>query len=471
MALQEYKCPNCAGGIEFNPGVQEMVCPYCGSVINIEAFNYPDIGDAANADEQSADWSYAEHKWSDSECEGMVVYSCNSCGGEVVGDQTLGASSCPFCGNPVVVTAAFSGALRPDLVIPFKCDKQYALNKLEQHYANKKLLPDSFKDRNHLEEVKGVYVPFWLYNADTDAHVEYRGHKIRTWMDRRYIYTETSHYQIIREGTLTFDAVPADGSEKIDDTLMESIEPYNMAEATDFSSAYLAGFYANKYDQDIRQCAPRVNERIKRSTVDEYRKTVVGYNGVSPVRSNIRVDCRKVNYALLPVWLLGSMWQGKNFLFAMNGQTGKLVGDLPVDKSKRLRYFWTIFGIIAGLLLLLAQGYIAYSGGDSYATMTFFSILISAGISAGISLTVVGTWTNQLKSVRPKVCARDYVRAGSLNLRVQRDVFLFRNVTRIARDQGNSSGRGGGGSIGGISGKSFSGGGKSFSGGGKSFKK
>lgn len=359
MPIQEFKCPNCGGAIQFNPGTQEMVCPYCNSVISTEAFDFIGAESEPVPDEQTVAWDYDGNQWFAEDMQGMVVYSCNSCGGEIVGEQTLGASTCPFCGSPVVVTAVFSGALRPDVMIPFKLDKQAALDALEKHYAKKRLLPDVFKKKNHLNEVKGVYVPFWLYDTNTEARMEYRAQRVRYWSDRNYSYTETSHFRIIREGTLSFNAVPADGSEKADDDLMESIEPYDTTEVTDFNTAYLAGFYANKYDYDAKQCSPRVNERVKKTTSAEFAKTVTGYTGVRSVRENMRVNCRGIRYALLPVWILGSTWEGRNFVFAMNGQTGKFVGDLPLDKKKRMRLFWLIFAAVAAGLLLLTQGYIA----------------------------------------------------------------------------------------------------------------
>jgi len=329
--------------------------------MDVEALRSIDEEIAQIPKEEAAKWDYAGNEWSEGEQQGMAVYTCNSCSGEIVGEETMGAATCPFCGSPVVMTAKFSGSLRPDLVIPFKLDKNVALDSLEKHYQKKKLLPKVFKERNHLEEVKGVYVPFWLYNADANAHLEYRGTRVRRWSDSRYNYTETSFFRIARGGTLGFDSVPVDGSKSVDDTLMESVEPFDYACAVDFHSAYLAGYYANKYDFDAAACSPRANERIRNTTVAEFAKTVIGYATVTPVSSNIRLNCGDIRYALLPVWLLGSTWEGKNYIFAMNGQTGKFVGDLPLDKKERRRRYWTMFGIIAGALLLLTQAFVLMS--------------------------------------------------------------------------------------------------------------
>lgn len=360
MALLEYKCPNCGGGIQFNPGTRELLCPYCEAVMDVEALKAMDEDMSRDHASEAIDWGYQGSGWGAGEQQGMAVYSCQSCSGEIIGDETLGSTTCPFCDNPIVITSKFAGTLRPDMILPFKLGKDHALSSLEKHYLGKRLLPAVFKTRNHMDEVKGVYVPFWLYSADADAHVQYRATKVRRWSDRNYDYTETSTFRIIRDGGIGFDNVPADGSRAIDDTLMESIEPFNVTEAAAFHPAYMAGYFANKYDVTAEECAGRANDRIRNSTEAAFKSTVVGYNTVVPEYTNIRLISGGVRYALLPVWLLGTTWQNKSFLFAMNGQTGKFVGDLPLDKAAYRAWLLKIFGIVAGALLLISQVIISF---------------------------------------------------------------------------------------------------------------
>lgn len=284
-------------------------------------------------------------QWQQGETDNLRTYVCKSCGGEIVGDETTAATACPFCGNPVVMTGQFAGALRPDYVIPFKLDKKAAKAALTKHYSGKRLLPKVFKDQNHIDEVKGVYVPFWLFDAEVEAHVRYRATTVRTWSDDDYDYTETSYYSVLRGGNIAFDRVPVDGSSKMADDLMESIEPFDFSDAVDFQTAYLAGYLADKYDVDAQQSIDRANARIKRSTEDAFADTVQGYSSVTPENSNIYLQNGKAKYALYPVWLLNTTWKGQKYTFAMNGQTGKLVGDLPMDKSAFKKWF---FGLLAG---------------------------------------------------------------------------------------------------------------------------
>lgn len=345
--LLEYKCPCCGGAIEFNTTVQKMKCPYCDTEFDMDTLrSYDEELKAAKPEDM--EWKEeAGGQWQEGEQEGMLVYMCESCGGEIVGDKTTAATSCPYCGNPVVMKGQFSGDLRPDYVIPFKLDKKAAKEALSRHFHGKRLLPKAFKDENHIDEVKGVYVPFWLFNAQADADVSYNATKVRRWSDSRYNYKETSHYFVTREGDIGFERVSVDGSSKMDDTLMESIEPFDFKDAVDFQTAYLAGYLADKYDVTADQSKDRANQRIKRSTEDAFRNTVKGYTTVVTANSNIRLTENSVKYALYPVWVLTTSWKDGSYIFAMNGQTGKMVGNLPLDKGAFARWFIGVFAAVS----------------------------------------------------------------------------------------------------------------------------
>ena len=342
--LQEFKCPCCDGAIEFDAGLQKMKCPYCSSEFELKDLEAYQAELNAEPQENMTWDTAAGAEWQEGETEGLRVYTCNTCGGEIVADETTGASECPFCGNPVIMTGQFAGALKPDLVIPFRVDKKAAIAALQNHYKGKLLLPKVFKDQNHIKEVKGLYVPVWLFDTDADAHVRYKATRTRTWSDSQYRYTETSHFSVTRAGGIGFENVPVDGSTKMDDTLMESIEPFNIKDAVDFQTAYLSGYLADKYDVDAEASIDRANQRIKQSTEEAFRSTVQGYTSVIPVSSTINLQNGRARYALYPVWILNTQWNGQKFTFGINGQTGKIAGDLPMDKSK----FWTWLIGVAG---------------------------------------------------------------------------------------------------------------------------
>lgn len=355
----EYECPCCGGAIEFDSTIQKMKCPYCDTEFDVEAMRAfeeekkKEKKDAMNWENQ------AGSTWADGEQEQMKVYVCQSCGGEIVSDGNLGATSCPYCGNNVVMKEQFSGDLRPDYVIPFKLDKKAAKRKLKEHFQGKKLLPKQFQDENHLEEIKGIYVPFWLFDAAAEGEVRFQGTKVRTWSDSEFNYTETRVYEIVRAGSVEFCRVPVDGSSKMPDDLMESIEPYDFSEAVPFESAYLAGYLADRYDVSAEESIERANNRIKESTKEALEDTITDiYATKIPVGDYVDLKNGHVKYALYPVWILNTTWRGEKYIFAMNGQTGKFVGNLPIDQKAYWKYhaFWTfILSVVAFVVLTIIR--------------------------------------------------------------------------------------------------------------------
>ena len=345
--LQEYKCPCCGGVVVFDSGLQKMKCQYCDTEFDPASMQQYDDDLNIPADDMHWNTSTAGDEWN-AEAEGMRVYVCQSCGGSIIADQYTAATACPFCGNTTIMMGNFAGDLKPDYVIPFKLDKEAAKRAYSNHITGKKLLPKVFKDQNHIDEIKGIYVPFWLFNADAEADIRYRATKVRAWSDRDYNYTETSFYSVRRSGSLSFSAVPVDGSSKMADDLMQSIEPFDVSEAVDFQTAYLSGYLADRYDVSLDDSVPIANSRIKTSTEQAFAGTVNGYSSVLPEMSSVRFNNGTANYALYPVWLLNTTYKDQHYTFAMNGQTGKFVGDLPVDKGKSTLWTW-IIAAIAGL--------------------------------------------------------------------------------------------------------------------------
>lgn len=351
--LLEYKCPCCGGAITFDSDVQKMKCPYCDTEFDVETLESYDE-QLKNEPEEDLHWeSFSTSLWPEEEAYGLRSYICQTCGGQILTEDTTVATSCPYCGNSVVMAVQLTGALRPDQVIPFQINKEDAKQALLNHFKGKRLLPKAFKDKHLLREIKGIYVPFWLFDTDADADLRCRATRIHTWSDANYIYTRTSHYLVGRSGSLGFEKVPVDGSSRMNDTLMESLEPFDFSQAVDFRTAYLAGFFADRYDVDAESCAPRANQRIQTSTEAAMAATVLGYHSVVPIHTAVRLKHGKTAYALLPVWLLNTTWEGKKYTFAMNGQTGKLVGDLPLDKKAYWKWLLGLTGILSAVALAI----------------------------------------------------------------------------------------------------------------------
>ncbi len=369
--VTNYQCPACTGPLHYSAKSGKLECDYCGSsfdVAEIEALYARKEAEAAAAKQaadakaeaaqaaraEAVEATAASGGWDTSdlsrdwgaEADGLRVYSCPSCGAELICDRSTAATACPYCGNPAIVPGQFSGALRPDYILPFRLSKDDAVQALRAHYKGKPFLPRSFTSANHIEQIQGVYVPFWLFDGGAEGAASYRASNTNVYETGDYEITETRHYHVMRAGSLAFEKIPVDASSKMPDDHMDSIEPFDYAQLRPFSTAYLPGYLADKYDVTIDDSRDRADTRCRETLAQALRDTVTGYGACVTEREDIALRRGKVHYALLPVWMLSTKWHGQDFLFAMNGQTGKLVGDLPTDRGR----FWGMFAAIAAPL-------------------------------------------------------------------------------------------------------------------------
>ncbi len=344
MALHEYECPACGGAMEFNPKTQKLKCPFCDSEFDVKDYvaNHNSNSAGESAENYNTDSSNASN-------EPMYIYSCGSCGGEILATESLGSMKCPFCSNNIVVSEIFNGQFKPDYIIPFTKTREDAMKAYSGYVKSKKLVPKVFYDQNHIDELKGVYVPFWLYDGTENYSGEFNATKIRTWHDSDYNYTETSHFRVRRGGTEKFENIPVDGSKEMPDDLMESLEPFDTGAMVPFNMGYLAGFLANKYNVSAEQNHDRAVQRMKASAIADFHGTIKGYNTFNPISESCTTAKESVKYVLYPIYMLNTTWNDKGYLFAMNGQTGKFIGNLPFSKSQAMKYFLPVAAIAAAI--------------------------------------------------------------------------------------------------------------------------
>lgn len=345
----QYKCPNCGGDIRFSPEKQGYDCEWCQSFFTQQQIEdiYSEIENSdlsQNVDETQSNDDFAEHN---------NLYICNSCGAEIVADEQTSATFCCYCHNPVTLKGRLSGDYKPNRVLPFNIDRNRAEQIFKDWCGKKKFTPSDFNSKKTLEKMTGLYVPFWLADCKTNSYMQGIGKKVKTWSDSSYNYTKTDEYSIIREAKINFKGIPNDAEKKIDDALLQAIEPFDYSKLKPFSMSYLSGFYADKYDVTKSEVFPKIKERVEKSAIDILEKDARKYTSI--VVSNKKIDILKTDweYTLMPVWFLNYKYQNKFYTFVVNGQSGKVAGILPLSKIKLVA-----LGIAITLIITLLGGLI-----------------------------------------------------------------------------------------------------------------
>lgn len=355
--VTNFKCPNCGAPLAFSPSDGEVRCAYCDSTFQAGVLEklYEDAQAPQGTTDSAVDWG--DHApgsaWEEGEEESLSVYTCPSCGAAIICDEDTIATTCVYCGNPTVLEGRLAGTLRPDYIIPFRKTKEEAIATLKTFYKGKRLLPKVFAATNHIEEIRGIYVPFWLFDSDVEADFVYDAVRSHMAIVGDSEIKTIEHYRAARSGRMAFDKIPADGSTKMEDRYMDAIEPFNYDDLVPFSRGYLPGFLAEKYDVDAEESLSRIETRITQSVTLAMRATLP-YDQYTPTRQHIALTDKSARYALLPVWMLTTQWRGKTYTFAMNGQTGRMIGDLPISKGRAAGWFCGITAGVAAVFGALA---------------------------------------------------------------------------------------------------------------------
>lgn len=334
-----FKCKNCGADLKYNPKLQMLVCDYCGSKYDEKEFN-------KNKEQESKEKKSVE----------LDEYSCPSCGAIVITDKNTTATECVYCGSSAIVKNRLEGKFKPDKIITFKTVKQKAIESFEKYVNERWFVPDEFGNKDNIAKVNGVYIPFWLFDCKTQGELLAKAYNTRTYVSRGYRITETDIFDCARAGEMEFIDIPVDGSSKFPDDIMDSIEPFDYSEFKEFKYSYLSGFLSEKFDLTSDEVFERAKIRAENTTLDMLNVGFEYFGQVQTTHQNVLIDNSiDVEYALLPVWMLNIVYKGQMYTFAMNGQTGKMVGNVPIKKSKVVSYFLKLFSIVFIILFIIAN--------------------------------------------------------------------------------------------------------------------
>lgn len=336
MPVIEYKCPNCGSGMVFDSETGMLSCESCGRKDSIE--NNPD--------------PLTRNVFSEDEAN---EYHCTSCGAVIIAETVTTATTCSFCGSAVVLGDRLTGKLAPAWVLPFSISKEEAMQAFKKWCGNGRLTPGGFMTADRIKGITGMYVPFWLYDINNDIEVQAAGTRVSTYIRGDYRFTETQHYDVYRKIRLNYVKVPIDAAEKMNDELMDKLEPFPYDQLKEFKTPYLAGYIAEKYSYNEDELFSRAKHKISEYIEAYIRSSMSSYTAVTYANKQIGSRMAQANYVLLPVWVVHYDYNKLEHTFAMNGQTGKVVGRPPISKGKVTAWFTAVSGISFISLKLISR--------------------------------------------------------------------------------------------------------------------
>ncbi len=418
-----FKCPCCGAALNFSGKTGEMTCDYCGASFTMEQAKAAQEAEAKDAASSDMTWTTSEQLMIRDEDGQLKGYKCPSCAAEMVADENTAATECPYCGNKAIIPQAFDGIYKPDLVIPFAVEKKEAKEKLKEFTKGKKLLPKSFTEGNRIEAITGMYVPFWLYSCHASGDMAFDAVKTKTWSDSNFNYEKRDYYNVSRSGGMDFERIPVDAATQMDDATMDSLEPFDYSKAVPFDPAYFSGYLSNKYDVTEKDSQPKANDRVTSTFKEKMKSTVKGYSEVTEKSESVQLSKAKAEYAMLPVWMMTTRYENASYTFGINGQTGKMVGSLPIDKGLSMKYF--AIGSIIGFLVLQILCYF----------MGFSPIveLVALLLALLIGYLYLSHLKGTMNTIAVQTSASEYYVEGSFKTSRSDDTFMYTKTNKTAK--------------------------------------
>ncbi len=357
--MKQYNCKNCGAVLYWNPNSSCLECEYCLTKYNISDFEQEEQIAEENAKseiEQKFVPEQADENMQatdESENNDLVVYKCSNCNAEVVTSKTTIATTCAFCGEALSITNKIVNDFKPDYVVPFKITKEQAIELYKEYTKKGILTPKDFRSENVVEKTKGMYIPFWLHSFTDKVHAVVHGENVSSHKRGYDKVNVHDMYEFDIDAVGSFENIPADALKYVDNKLMDSIEPFDYSNLESFSPAYMAGYYAEEYGESASQTSERATKRADEAMSNQIIKYVTKCSNKKITSSNSNADSLTSKYTMLPVWLFHTKYKGENYVYAVNGQTGKVAGDLPISSKALAKYGVIAFAATQVIALLL----------------------------------------------------------------------------------------------------------------------
>lgn len=352
LSQTDKKCPDCGGTMDFDPKTGALLCPYCGNIVEIE--------DGEEEPERAEELSFDDAEYTGN-CDWGTekrVIRCKSCGAETIYDASVVSGECPYCGSNQVMEAGAEHILAPGGVCPFKITPEDAGSRFLKWFKKKLFCPGAAKKTAKAGKMRGVYLPYWTFDADTDStytarygknRVVRRGKETKVVTD--WYRTSGSYYEFINDQLVS-------GTEKHDGKILSGIEPFHTENNVVYKPEYVAGFASERYSIGLKAAWERAKNFIKNRLISHITKKIKdSYHADQVSNVNVKTVYRNITYKylMLPVWMSSFVYKGKIYQFMVNGQTGKVSGKVPISPI-RVAIAILIGIVIIGLLAVLVMG-------------------------------------------------------------------------------------------------------------------
>lgn len=353
--VKSVKCLSCEAPLKFDAKEEVFKCNYCGNVYTLEDINrYKKIlkeqEEVEKAREEEAEEFEKEPKTFNADS-----YICENCGANIILGENTSSTSCIYCKSTALIKNRLSGLYAPSKIILFKYDKKDAIERFKKLCKGRLFIPNGFCDEKNIQDMEGLYVPFWLYKCVSRANLSAKCTRVTVWADSKYRYTKTDFYSVDNSADIDYSDIPNDASRRFDDKIMNAIEPFNYIDFKDFDIKYLSGYISEKYDVEADEALENVRTRIIENSKDFLYNKINGYATKTLTSFDTNIDVNNKDYCLLPVWVLNIKYKDKIYRFSMNGQTGKYTGEIPVSKTKMFIFFFILFIVISAVSLIFIK--------------------------------------------------------------------------------------------------------------------
>ncbi len=351
-AVPKHACASCGAQAEWNPGKKALVCPYCGMVAPAEL-------NEATGEILEIDLVQALRELPDEQRGWRVAkrsVRCRSCRAISVFDPERVGQKCEFCGSPELVDyEEIRAPLRPHSILPFGIAEGEIRERVHAWYASKWLAPGTFKRKALLDTVRGVYLPYWTFDAQAfcrwSAEAGYYYYTTETVKDARG-RSRTAQVRHTRwrptRGSIEhfFDDEPVPGTQGVDRALLKEIEPFPKQGLVPYDTAYLSGFIVEHYQVVLVEAAQAARQSMEAQLYQLCASEVPG-----DTQRDLQIEpdfsAQTFKHLLVPVWLLTYVYRRKPYQLVVNGYTGKMAGRYP--KSA-----WKIFLLVAAAAAALS---------------------------------------------------------------------------------------------------------------------